>query len=862
MEVPRCERPDTSETLETSMSMTTPGRVGAMTAAIWVVSLVSALGTRTGHAANVDANDVDTLQDIIVTGTRQGGMAATDSLAPIQILSGAALQQVAASPDLMSTLAQVVPSLVMQAYGEDMSGQTSQVKLRGLSPNHVLVLINGKRRHTTANLAVDLGSPFQGGAGVDLNFIPLDAIDHIEVLTDGAAAQYGTDAIAGVINIILKKNSSGGVVSGTYGNYYKAGGNTDDVSGNAGFEPHDRSYFNVTAETHNHGHSNVSAVDERIVNPATLANYPDSNIPQVANYPYLSWIEGDAEYHLKLAAYNAGITFDDGTEFYSFGTYGSKHAASYEFYRLPDKVQYTDPATGVTQYPLPFGFKPQEATEESDSSITAGLQGTVFEWHWDLASTFGGDHLNLYTRNSANAGIYAGGALTAMNFYDGSLQATQWTTTLDMNRDFDMGMPGPLNIASGLEYRRETYAIGAGVPASYLSGGAQSYAGLSPTDSGEHGRKNYAGYVDVAAKPSERLRVDAAARFENYSDFGNASVGKLSARWDVSPLFAVRGTAGNGFRAPTLAEEYYSSTSVSSATAFVQLPPNSAGGRVLGLGDGLRPEKSIDYSVGFVLKPLPALNVTLDLYQITLTNRIVGSGSLVGSNFGTVQSPAINAAIAANGNQLDPDVVAGGLTGINVFTNGVDTRTRGADLTVAFPIDYDSAHVTYTVGATYDDTAITGVRSSPVQLAGQSLFGAEVLSELTTASPRYVVNLGALLTYGNWTVNLLEKIYGPTSDYESDDGDNPASQVEYFKSTIGVTPITNLYLAYQLTPRLRVSIGANNLFDRLPPLLNHTLLAHVNSFAYGDNAGVVQYPLFTPYGINGGFYFAKVTCTF
>src|SRR6201996_8507763 len=221
-------------------------------------------------AASDESPDSLSVSEVIVTGTRQSGMIAAESPAPIQIISPEVLKAASGNPDLMTTLAQVIPSLSMQAFGADQSGQTLQVKLRGLSPNDVLILINGKRRHTTSNLAVDNGSPYQGGANVDLNFIPLDAIDHIEVLTDGAAAQYGTDAIAGVVNIILKKNSSGGVLNGTYGQYFKGGGITSDGSGNAGAEPTPGGYFNVTADFKNHGHSNAGALDERVVNPANL----------------------------------------------------------------------------------------------------------------------------------------------------------------------------------------------------------------------------------------------------------------------------------------------------------------------------------------------------------------------------------------------------------------------------------------------------------------------------------------------------------------------------------------------------------------------------------------------------------------
>ncbi len=228
-----------------------------------VLCVAFGLGTPQALADVATASGTDnSLDEVIVTGTRQTGLKAADSPAPIQIVSAETLKS-AGAPDLMSALSAIVPSLQMQAFGFDMAGQTLQARLRGVSPNDVLVLINGKRRHTTANLAVDTGSPFQGGAGVDLNFIPLDAIDHIEVLTEGAAAQYGTDAIAGVVNIILKRNNSGGSATATYGQYGNGGGRTEDVSGNAGFEAGTGGFFNIPGDFRDHGPRNVGEEDPR-----------------------------------------------------------------------------------------------------------------------------------------------------------------------------------------------------------------------------------------------------------------------------------------------------------------------------------------------------------------------------------------------------------------------------------------------------------------------------------------------------------------------------------------------------------------------------------------------------------------------
>jgi iron complex outermembrane recepter protein len=824
----------------------------------------SVSGSNTGAAGQASATTANALDEVIVTGSRESGITAANSGAPVQILSAAALRTVAGNPDLLAALAQVVPSFTAQAFGNDMAGQTLQAKLRGLSCNDVLVLVNGKRRHGTANIELDSG-PFQGCAGVDLDFIPIAAIDHIEVLTDGAAAQYGSDAIAGVINIILKKNYTGGNVSGTYGGYMDGGGDTGDVSANAGFQPIENSYFNVTAEVHNHGASNRSAIDERVINPANLDTYPNSNMTEVAGYPYLGAEEGDAHFDLKLFELNAGFNLPDGVQFYTFATYGDKDAQSFQKYRLPSKVAYTDPTTGVTTYPFPFGFDPLEASAEKDYSVTAGVKGLVAEWSWDLSSTYGRDQFDAYTLDSANAGVYdSTGEATPLDYYDGYLQTTQWTSNLDVNRDFDVGLAGPFNVAYGLEYRRDSYGIGAGIPISYIDGGAQSYPGFTPTDAGTHYRHVEAAYVDLAVQPIDLLRIDAAGRYEHYSDFGGATVGKLTARYDFTQQFALRGTVSSGFRAPTLAEEYYSSTNVIVNQAYVQLPPDSAGGKLVGLGNGLQPEHSVNFSIGMVWRPLPGVIGTLDLYRINVTNRIVDTGDLYGTLNGVLQpaAPAINAAIEANGNQLDPSVVATGTTGINIFANGIDTSTRGADLVLNFPRDYAFGRVNWSVGMTYNRTYITKVPATPTELTGQLLYNATALSDLSEASPQYVMNLGALWTFRKLAINLEEQIYGKTSEWENDDGDNPLNTPEYFESSIGVTPITNLDVSYRLTYHLTLSVGALNLLDRYPDKYNATLLAHYDSFTYGDTLGVFQYPMFSPFGIDGGYYYVRGTLSF
>ncbi|MGH6964542.1 MAG: TonB-dependent receptor plug domain-containing protein, partial [Phenylobacterium sp.] len=333
-----------------------------------------------------DANELD---QVIVTGTRVTGLRAVDSPAPIQVLDSSALQRVGQS-DLIQAIAQNVPSFNAQAFGGDAANLTLSAKLRGLSPNHALVLINGKRRHGTANLAV-LSGAFQGGATADLNFIPLGAVDHIEVLQDGAAAQYGTDAIAGVINIILKDNDAGGSIVASGGKYMSGGGLTGDLTINAGLAPIENAYVNLTFETRYHDFSFRGDVDPRVINTPfnTASTSRLSRYPGLATdpaFPYLNRIAGDAEYRLNIGSVNAGYRFSDKLEAYVTGTYGSKFAQAFENYRVPNLIIGKDGTN-----PRPAGFSPKEQIDEIDYAVTGGFKGELGDsgWTFDLASTYG-----------------------------------------------------------------------------------------------------------------------------------------------------------------------------------------------------------------------------------------------------------------------------------------------------------------------------------------------------------------------------------------------------------------------------------------------------------------------------------------
>ena len=799
--------------------------------------------------------------DIIVTGTRATGITAAESAAPIKVLDADIMSHVG-QPNLNQVLAQLVPSFTAQAFGGDTANLTLSARLRGLSPNHTLVLINGKRRHGTANLAV-LGGPYQGAATADLDLISPSSIKRIEVLEDGAAAQYGSDAIAGVINIILKDDDAGGDGYATAGENYQTGGRTYAGTLHLGTKIGEDGFFNITAFHRYHDFTQVGGIDRRVTdingNLLTGTTSPSltplqqrlyANIP---NFPYVNRINGDAQSRLTNLQYNTVYDFGD-AEVYSFGTYSKRIASAYENLRVPTRVSRT--VDGVTTYFDPEGdnpvngFSPREKIREDDMAFTGGVRGLVSGFHYDLSTTFGQDKNLIYTVDSANASLYADTGFTPTSFYNGFFKSTEFTANADFTREIEAGMAAPLNLAFGGEYRKNVYEIGSGDPGSIYKEGGQSYPGFRPSDAGVNGRNSQAAYVDVAMMPVAGLKLDIAGRYEHYSDFGSKFIYKGTTRYDFSDAFALRGTFSTGFRAPTLAESFYSATNVSPTSAFVQLPANSAAAKLLGFAN-LKPEKSTNYSIGTVIRPAERLTITLDAYQVKIRDRILGTGSIYGSG-GANNFPIVTEAIRANGNVLDPTV---NQTGINIFTNGADTRTRGVDLVVSYVTDFaDYGKVNWTLSGNYNETKALNLNAAPTTLGNIPLFDLEAQSYLETASPKTKVIGSIFYALDKLGATLRGTLYGKTTAYLSPDGGS------YYKQTIGTAFIGDVELNYDLTRDLKLSVGANNVFNKRPP--NVGLVPGSTNSTVNDG-NVLDAPLtFSPYGINGGYYYARFNITF
>lgn len=816
------------------------------------------LAVSQAQAQESPADEQPVTDEIIVTGSRGAGGSAADSAAPVTLLSADSLARVG-QPNLNQALTQLVPSFTAQTQGTDMSNFSLSARLRGLSPNHTLVMVNGKRRHGSAILQV-ISGPFQGSAAPSIDLIPPDAVQRIEILQEGAAAQYGSDAIAGVINIMLKSSDTGASVRAQAGQFYDGEGETYSVSGNLGYALGDNGFFNLTLF---HRRNDYTFLGDGQIVVKDINGNVNTSVPAAFQTVYagldLANINGgQAKSALSVAFFNAGYDLG-GVEVYAFGDIARRDGSAKQGYRPPNRVcrVSTSPAscfqnTGLT------GFVPLQEVTQDEWSLTGGVRGEAGGWNWDLSAEYGSDRNDISTTESVNRSLYINTGQSPTSFYDGFFKLTQFVSTLDLKKEYDVGMAEPLTVAFGGEYRRETYEIGQGDNLSTYFEGGQSFPGFAASDAGKYDRNAKAVYLNFIAKPSDAFTVDLAGRYEDYSDFGDTLIGKITARYDFSPAFALRGTASTGFRAPTLAESNYSATNVAPTSATVQLPPNSTASAILGFGS-LRPEKATNFSGGLVLRPVDKLVATIDAYYIKIKDRIAGTSTIRGIVNGTPQTnlvngmtafAAVNAAIAARGVTLDSAV---NTIGVATFTNGIDTRTWGIDFQARYPVELGMGRLDLTLSANYNKTDVVENRIG-------TLFNTQAESFLETAQPKYKVLLDTTFTSGRFSATVRQSYQGKASILV-----NPAiSGFGPYEGVVKATPLTDVELSYDLTDSLTFAIGANNLFDKtpeIPGLVPTTVAPGVSPYINGS--GTVNSPYgHGTYGTNGGFYYARMALTF
>lgn len=775
--------------------------------------LADAASAQTTPAPAPGASASPELERVVVTGTRRANRTLAESESPVDVLTARDLQA-SGSTELATVLAQLLPSLNFPRPSvTDASDAVRPAQLRGLSPDQTLVLIDGKRRHTTSIVNVN-GNQGRGSSPVDLNSIPLAAIERIEVLRDGAAAQYGSDAIAGVVNIILRKGGKGGTVALEGGRTSEGDGKHIAGSASVGLELGESGWVRLSIEERKQDFTNRAG--------------PDLRDPTEPRYGQVNQRLGDPDSRQGAAVLNGQWAFSPALEAYAFATFSRRKTSAAATWRNAQ----TAVGSGVLRTSLyPQGFLPLEDSITTDTGLVAGLRGEAAGWRWDASVNHGRNRFDLDVSNSVNLSL---GANSPTNFDAGSLSNQQTLVNLDVARDFEVGLAAPLTLSAGAEARRERYEIEAGEPNSYTGSGAQGFSGFKPINAGSNSRNSHAVYVGLESALTKSFSAGVALRNEHYSDFGGTTSAKLSSRFVVSPELAFRATASTGFRAPSLAQQFYTITTtnfivvngVNTPLETGTFPVGSAAAQALG-AQPLKAEKSRNFSVGAAIEPVPGWRTNVDVYQIEIDNRILFSSNLV--------LPAnLQATLAAQG------VFA---SAARYFTNAVDTRTRGIDIVSTWQQKWGAPGKSdFTLAYNHNRTSVVNVAANPALLTANNLtlIDRQTIGRATVASPTSKLALAVEHTLGAWNARLAGTRYGGFTVPQ-----NNATLDQDF----GAAWVGDASVGWRGGP-WSATVGIDNFNNRYPD--------PVTSAGNLNTNGIFRYSSFSPFGFNGRQYYARV----
>lgn len=775
-------------------------------------------------------------QQEVTVGSRAVGNAAEKAV-PVDVFTEEQIESASGTTETNQIIQALTPSFNFpRPTISDGTDSVRPATLRNLGPDQLLVLINGKRRHTSALLNAN-NSVGRGSSGVDLNAIPAALIERIEILRDGAAAQYGSDAIAGVINIVLKSGVDPVTLNLKGGTTTHSDGELFDASATWG-APVGRGSVNLVAEYRDRQPTNRAGRDLR--DQVVAGDGGNNAVPQ----PNFHW--GDSEAQDLIGFLNANIPLnDDGsTSFYAFGGWSRREGSHGGNYRR---------AIQDTNWPqiYPLGFLPLIEPTVEDYSAAGGVRGIVNNLFWDLSAQYGHNRFDFDIRNSLNVSL---GPTSKTSFYAGSLEFTHYTANADLTREFEVGLAGPLNIAGGLEYRHENFTQLEGEPDSYRDGGvpnqfggraapgAQVFPGFRPSNAVDADRESYAVYLDFEADVLKPLRIGVAGRFEDFSDFGNTSDGKITLRFQPIQPLVFRAAASTGFRAPSLSQANFSSVQTTFLPVAGVLTPfevatfrvNSAEARALGATD-LKPEESVNYSAGVVIDPIPAVQFSADFWRIDIDDRVTLSANFTG---------------AAIQNLLAP---FGGVNGARFFTNTIDTRTDGYDLTGRYNLDLARAgRLDLTAAYSYARTEITRVSPNPAPLAALAtqIFDRVVERLTICGQPKDNLRLGA-----DWQKDRIGFLIRASRYGEYCSFLNPAA----FDQTFSAEWVTDVEIAYTWKP-ITFAVGAQNVFDTFP---DRNIGPDANlTGPVGAQEAIFTYPRNSPFGMNGRFVYSRISYTF
>ena len=850
------------------------------------VTALMALTPTVAVAQDEAAENATPNAEIIVTGTRRTDRTVADSPVPVDVIGGEELLN-SGTTETNKLLNQLVPSFNFpQPSLTDGTDSLRPATLRGLAPDQVLVLVNGKRRHQSSLINLN-GSVGRGSTAVDMNTIPPLAIERIEVLRDGAASLYGSDAIAGVINVQLKKGV-GGKAQASFGKYItkmedvdqvasvaattgasdnpvivftgndrkRRDGDTYTLASNMGLPIGDTGYLNLTAEYKDRSPTNRSGPDIR-------RNYFSAGDVRETTLDRYWHRYGDGESKDINLFLNAGFDLSDAAELYTFGSYGVRDGNGAGFYRRSLDARNRDWSASTTTF-VPIyadGFLPLINSEIIDISAAAGVRGDIGEWDYDLSVVYGSNMLNYQISNTVNTSL--GGANSARRFNAGGMRAGQTTANLDIRRDLDFGFATPVSLAFGAEYRNENYKIVPGEQQSWINGpfsaapfnaagGSQVFPGFRPSNATDVSRDSFAGYVELDADLSDAFTVQLAGRYEHYSDFGDTVNGKAAARFEPIDGIALRGSISTGFRAPSLAQQSFQTTSTNNVGGVLieigTFPVSSPVAIALG-AEQLKPEKSLNFGGGVTLTLVEGLNITADYYNISIDDRITLTENLQGAD---VVTTLTNAGIT-------------GVSSARFFINGIDTKTEGLDIVATYRLpDFGAGTFRLSAGFNLNNTKITNRRTFS-GFTAQRLFARQESYRLTDGQPKDKLNFSLDWDYDVVGLTLRTNRYGevflPSSFSTAANNNNIALAPGDVPGDIFLSPkwVTDLELRVKPLEGLQVAVGANNLFDTYPDRLPYGTVDGVN---YGLNNSFLPYSSQSPFGFSGRFLYGRVTVDF
>ena len=802
--------------------------VAASLAAGPAPALAAGAEAPSGTVATSSNAAASTLDAVVVTGSRTSNRTVKNSSTPIDVISAEDLASTGQA-NLLEALQRSLPSLSqIGGYQSDQESLIRGYQLRNLSPGYTLVLVNGKRRNASAYVSGANGGGYPGHSWADLALIPVSAIDRIEVLRDGASAVYGSDAITGVINVILKSQAQGGDVSVESGQSIDGDGSRTSVRANIGLPWGQDGFINLSGESTRQHHAIRTRryIDGYLSYPAIdadgnlVALRPNNQLPTGATAnPAEAGRDAEANailsspsYALRSFALNAAHGIGADAQFYAAATASDRTAQAIQNFRLPATIFGTYNAPSVLDV-WPDGFLPVLETKEQQYTGTAGIKGQWGGWDYDASLTGNRNTVRTYTRDSANFSLDYPGAPT--DFHDGKLDYRQGIANLDLRRGFQVAaFASPLEVSIGAEYQHERYERGAGQWESYTGFGAAAFVGYSIADAVEATRNSKAVYAGAATNITSRWYLDAAARWEDHSDFGSVSTGRLTTRFDFTDTFGVRATVSNGFHAPSLGAQFYQATGSCPCGTTLVAQVSSPAALALG-ATPLQPEKADNYSLGVTWDPSPVLHLALDAYQIDIRGQL-GQSSQIGynaqdparitDNSGTLLSAAQKNAIDALLGTAGISVLSGDAFYASYFTNVGDTRTRGLELTVEANQQTSWGKLRWSYAANVGRTTIQKVRDIPAVLQGLpniNLLTRASEYALRFRTPAYTQVAGLGWQDGRWRSNVDFTWYGPIKRL--------SNGVEYKQPPVLVT---NLSGSVELGGGWSAALGINNAFDK------------------------------------------------